>query len=238
MSAAAHDPIAQRECVLALERLRVDGVDGDPGSAVQADMRLAAGEIVLVHVARPAQGSLLADACVGVLRPAQGRVRFLGQDWQALSLREANALRALVGRVFYRGNWLDHLNIRDNVLLPLMHHTTRSSRALIEEAQGLARQFGLPGLPDGFAEFSERGDLQRAACVRAFLGSPRLIVLEHPTAGIFEQVLPALVRTLRAACERGAAVLWITPSLSVWHAPMLPASRRLRIARGMLMGGE
>jgi phospholipid/cholesterol/gamma-HCH transport system ATP-binding protein len=224
--------------VLELEGARLDAPTGDPGAALRISLTVAAGEAVLVHCANGRSRALLADACVGLALPAEGAVRFLGLDWSALDAGEVNALRALVGRVFYGPNWIDHLDLAENVLLPLLHHTRRPASRLLAEAADLARRFGLPGLPTGMPLDLERSDLQRAACVRAFLGSPRLVVLDHPTSGVYPALLAPLAGAMRSARERGAAVLWLTPSEVVWRDLTLPVSRRLRLMGPALVGVE
>jgi phospholipid/cholesterol/gamma-HCH transport system ATP-binding protein len=176
-----------------------------------------------------------------VVRPASGSARFLGLDWSTLDDDEVNALRALIGRVFYRGGWLDHLSVADNVLMPLLHHTREPRPRLLDAAALMAREFGLPGLPTVEPALCTPADLQRAACVRAFLGAPRLVLLEHPTVGLYPEIMSALVSAIRRACNRGAAVLWMTRSQSVWRDAWLPVTRRLRLAGRVLLaagGGQ
>ena len=36
-------------------------------------------------------------------------------------------------------------------------------------------------------------DLQRAACVRAFLGTPDLVLLERPDEGVYPDIMPPLI---------------------------------------------
>ena len=78
-------------------------------------------------------------------------------------------------------------------------------------------------------------DLQRAACVRAFLGRPALIVLEEPTAGIYLEIISALMNAVRAARERGAAVIWLTRKNLIWNDQTLPVTQRYRLVTGKLM---
>jgi phospholipid/cholesterol/gamma-HCH transport system ATP-binding protein len=123
----------------------------------------------------------------------------------------------------------------ENILLPQRHHTRRSVRRLLDEAGGLAQQFGLPGVPLDLPGDIPAADLQRAACVRAFLGRPALIVLEEPTAGIYLEIISALMNAVREARERGAAVIWLTQKSLIWRDPTLPVSQRYRLVAGKLM---
>jgi phospholipid/cholesterol/gamma-HCH transport system ATP-binding protein len=78
-------------------------------------------------------------------------------------------------------------------------------------------------------------DLQRTACVRAFLGRPLLILLEEPTSGIFLEVISALMGAIRDARDRGAAVIWLTQKGLIWKDQTLPVTRRYRLIAGRLM---
>jgi phospholipid/cholesterol/gamma-HCH transport system ATP-binding protein len=222
----------------ATEVLHLDAVHlrgADPGDDVRGTLTLCAGDVVMLQVTRPAQGTLLADACAGVVHPTRGHITFMQHDWSALDPGRCNALRSIQGRVFHQGNWIQSLDLTDNVLLGQLHHGLRPRAQLLAEAARLARRFGLPGLPVGAASRLDPDSAQRLACVRAFLGAPRLVVLEHPTAGAAPHMLAPLVNTLREACDRGAAILWITPSQRVWRNDDIPVTRRLRIARGALV---
>jgi phospholipid/cholesterol/gamma-HCH transport system ATP-binding protein len=130
---------------------------------------------------------------------------------------------------------MNHLSLMENILLPQRHHTRRSVRRLLDEAGGLAQQFGLPGVPLDPPGDIPAADLQRAACVRAFLGRPALIVLEEPTAGIYLEIISALMNAVREARERGAAVIWLTQKNLIWNDQTLPVSQRYRIVAGKLM---
>ena len=81
-------------------------------------------------------------------------------------------------------------------------------------------------------------DLRRAACVRAFLGRPELLVLERPTAGVYPAIMPALMSAVRAARSRGAAVLWTTESWDVWNDPGIRPTLRLRMTGSQMSAVE
>ena len=99
----------------------------------------------------------------------------------------------------------------------------------------MAEQFGLPGLPSGLPDDVIRADHQRAACIRAFLGQPALILLEEPTYGVYPEILPPLINAIRKACDRGSGVIWLTLADQVWNDPLLPATRRYRLTARKLM---
>jgi phospholipid/cholesterol/gamma-HCH transport system ATP-binding protein len=208
---------------------------GDVVKSDEVSLSVCGGDLVLIRLARLEQTARFADACTGIIKPRSGSVSFLGRNWQDLPPDQANALRGHIGRVFKTGNWINHLSLLDNMLLPQQHHTRRSTRQLCDEAGKLAEQFGLPGIPLGLPGDLTAAELQRAACVRAFMGRPSLILLEEPTSGIFLEVISALMDAVREARDRGAAVIWLTRKDLIWNDQTLPVTRRYRLVAEKLM---
>ena len=93
----------------------------------------------------------------------------------------------------------------------------------------LARLFGLPGLPVGRRETTPQRALVRAACVRGFLGSPDLIVVQDQTLDQTSDLAVPLAQAISAARDRGAAVLWITASLVAQAAQFVQAEHLFRL---------
>lgn len=196
---------------------------------------LLPGELALIEARNPVWAAEFADLCSGLIPLARGSVRFLGHDWAALPDVRAAALRGRIGRVHGFGAWISTIGTDLNVLLPRLHHSRRPAGALREDAAGLARFFGLPGLPLVRPDALRPADLARAAAVRAFLGEPRLVLLENPLRGQFADLVPALLNALAAARDRGAAAIWLTGSELVWNDRSFPATQRLRFTeRGLV----
>jgi phospholipid/cholesterol/gamma-HCH transport system ATP-binding protein len=147
----------------------------------------------------------------------------------------AAALRGRIGRVFASGSWVGFLDVATNILLPRLHHTRDDPSDLRERATALSCAFGLPGLPLVRPGVLAASDLARAACVRAFLGDPMLVLLESPVQGRFTSLVPPLLDALAAARDRGAAAIWFTRSDLVWRDLSFPATMRMRLGeRGLV----
>ena len=202
--------------------------------AAPVDLRLSTGDFALVDARYSGQAAWLADLCSGLLPLAAGNVRFLGRDWSAMPWDYAAALRGRIGRVFRSGSWIGSMDVAANILLPQLHHTRDDPSSLRERAVALSCAFGLPGLPLVRPSELIAGDLARAACVRAFLGDPELILLDSPVQGRFISLIVPLLNALAAARDRGAAAIWFTRSDVVWDDPSFPATHRLRLGeRGL-----
>ena len=226
---------AERRSILRFEKVKLFSDQDGGGETIHFEMNLFGGDLALINLERPRFGSVFADACCGLHQAAEGTIFFLGKDWSLLPSNTANALRGRIGRVFTFGNWINRLTLLENILLPQLHHTHRRFSELRDEAVHLAEHFGLPGLPTGLPDHVMRTDHQRAACIRAFLGQPSLILLEEPTFGVYPEIVPPLINAIRNACDRGCGVIWLTLEDQVWNDSMLPATYRYRLTARKLM---
>lgn len=219
------------DAILEFDSVTLDAESGDESGVWQATFRLLAGQLTLLRLEATAQRIPLADAAQGIVTPRQGAVTFGGVPWTSRQWPDAATARGAIGRVFADGGWVRSLDLETNITLSQRHHTNRPIAEIRDEATLLARRFFLPGLPLGFPGEVVRKDLISAACVRAFLGSPKLIILEWLTsAGATPQLLGPLLSAIRAALRRGAAVLWMTDDRSIFSDPGITADQRATMA--------
>jgi ABC-type lipoprotein export system ATPase subunit len=138
-----------------------------------------------------------------------GRVLFEGVSWEYRSTYGLLACRGRIGWVLSQPAWVNNLNVLENVLLRQMHHTTVPRKDLLAQAQELAYAVDLPEVPAGRMGAMEISKLRRAEWVRAFLGNPRLVILQRAFNGIEHTHRDALTQIVRAALKKGTAVLWL-----------------------------
>lgn len=196
------------------------------------------GGLLLVRIERENERLPLADAAQGLVAPSQGAAMFLGRDWQGLRPDDAAIGRGRIGRLFEDEGWISDLTVDENILLSQRHLSRRDEDDILGEALQLARMFGLPGLPRGKPDQVRRWDLRKAACIRAFLGRPVLIILEQPVRGIYADFIAPLLNAVQSARAHGAAVLWTLTDPQLWNNPAICPSRRARMvgAQMQMMG--
>lgn len=203
--------------------------------ALRIDMRIGAGELHLIRLRNLEHAGLIGDALLGLGDLSQGKVSYRGHDWRHLNEAEAFRLRRSIGRLQAQGNWMEQRSVLYSLLLPGRHHTLVDEQQLRRNAGDLARHFGLPGLPMQLPGDCSRQDLLRAGCVRAFLGRPRLVLLEHPIhqerePGLAGQLIDAISRLRR---QQGSAV-WFVVDEALFDDPSVGATRRYRFIGSIL----
>ena len=204
-------------------------------SSVPLNLRVMAGDCVLIDVRSASQAREFADMCCGITPLQSGRVRFLGHDWAGARHELASALRGHIGRLYGRESWIGFLPADVNVLLPQLYHTRRRDAVLREMATSLSVAFGLPGLPMTRLDALSPGDAVRAACVRAFMGDPKLLFLDDPEMERIADLVPAVLNASMAAHDRQAASIWFTRGDALWNDHAFPANMRFRLnERGLV----
>jgi phospholipid/cholesterol/gamma-HCH transport system ATP-binding protein len=194
------------------------------------DLTLSEGDFAVVEVPGSRRGAAFADLCSGLAPLTAGCVRFLGRDWHRTPRCHADALRGRIGRLFHLPLHSDTPDVANRLLLASLHHSLRPEATLRAEGAKLAQRFGLPGLPAGPARHLTDLDLLRAACVRAFLGQPRLVILELPGTAQQDDLLPALLEVGAEARGQGVTVMWLAGPGPAMRDRSVRPTHRLRLS--------
>jgi cell division transport system ATP-binding protein len=178
----------------------------------------------------------LLKLCYGDLTATAGEVRIFGTETRAMARDDIALARRRIGVVHQDCQFLDHLPLRDNVLLPM----TVSDRQDEGEAHvddllawvGLAKQAqNLPPQLSG-------GERQRAALARAVITAPDVIIADEPTGNIDWEMSQRLLTLLVELNRMGKAVLIATHDLNLIRAAKPQVSARsLRLRNRRLQSG-
>jgi putative ABC transport system ATP-binding protein len=155
-----------------------------PAALRPVDLTITAGELVtLTGQDRPAMTTLL-EVLGLIRRPTAGSYLLNGTDTARLGDRDRSGLRGrLIGMVFEPPHLLPYRSAVDNVMLPLLYSglsfRTRRSMALDSlERVGMASRANIA------ASDLPANQRQRVAIARALVTSPRLMLLDDPTASL------------------------------------------------------
>ena len=185
---------------------------------------VAPGEFVAIIGESGVGKSTLLNCMAGLDSWDEGSVTLNGIDLGALSDDErARLRRRQVGFVFQAFHVLPHLDVAQNVALPLL---------LLNEpddlrVQALLDAVGLAGLGRRLPQQLSGGQLQRVAIARALIHRPGLLLADEPTGNLdpatAAKVMDALIAQTR---EHGASLVLVTHS----EAAAARADRRLHLS--------
>ncbi len=199
---------------------------------------VAQGEMVALIGPNGAGKSTCFNMLNGQISPDAGRVRLLGADTTNLPPRVV--WRRGVGRTFQITATFATMTVRENVQVALASHASRTFnlwRAMPDFARrdadallGLVDMADYAGRPCGELAY---GDLKRLELAVALANSPRLLLMDEPTAGMAPKERAELMRLVaRISRERGIGVLFTEHDMDVVFEH---AARLLVLNRGQLI---
>jgi branched-chain amino acid transport system ATP-binding protein len=141
----------------------------------------------------------------GQLTPDSGRIRFSGSDIVALPMDR----RARLGlaRSFQITSLFLDLSVLDNVALAVQAHAghsfhfwrdARSEKDLREPARAALARVGLADRADRVTSALSHGEHRLIELAMALAGSPRMLLLDEPMAGLGPEESARMVEMLRA----------------------------------------
>ncbi|NHO52652.1 ABC transporter ATP-binding protein [Acetobacter estunensis] len=198
-------------------------------------LRLMPGECVIVETRDMTRATVFADLCSGMIHLLKGNVRFMGLDWTELNDRRRNALRGRIGRITRRAIWSNLFGTHVAMMLKQLHHTTIPLETVTTDTEHLCERFGLPGIPTDVPGRLSEADIVRAACVRAFLGKPQLLLLEDPLETSPVDLSQPFLESLTEARDRGASAIWFVRDPTVWQRYRQAINGQWRLADDGLM---
>ena len=176
----------------------------------QASVTVAAGEFVAIVGDSGVGKSTLLNCMAGLDHWNEGSVTLCGQRLDTLDDQARAVLRRQhVGFVFQAFHVLPHLDVAQNVALPLMllgQHDGPRVSAMLEAV-------GLQGLERRLPQQLSGGQLQRVAIARALVHRPALLLADEPTGNLDPRtatlVMDALIEQTRS---QGSALVLVTHS--------------------------
>ena len=157
---------------IVLDNLNLEATEGDSISVTGPS---GSGKTTLMNI-------------IGALeRPDSGNIMFKGTSVLKLGSDELSGYRNRnIGFVFQDHLLLNHLTIRENILLPLFAER-RSEEEYSEKeeyCEKLMDRIGISGLKDKYPFQVSGGEAQRATLIRALISKPSIILADEPTGSL------------------------------------------------------
>ena len=185
---------------------------GDSAVFQDVSLNVAPGEFVAIVGESGVGKSTLLNCMAGLDSWDEGSVSLKGHDLQNLT-DDARALlrRQHVGFVFQAFHVLPHLDVSQNVALPLL----LLGQADDARVEAMLVAVGLGGLGSRLPQQLSGGQLQRVAIARALVHRPSLLLADEPTGNLdpttATKVLDALIAQTR---EHNASLVLVTHSVA------------------------
>ncbi|MBI4365519.1 MAG: ABC transporter ATP-binding protein [Deltaproteobacteria bacterium] len=188
--------------------LQVESLAKRFGGIVAADdlaLTVAAGELHAVIGPNGAGKTTLIAQLSGQLAPDSGQIRFAGHDITRLPMYRRSQLG--LARSFQITSLFLDLSVLDNVALAVQAHAghsfhfwrdARQEAALRDPARAALARVGLGARADWPASALSHGEHRQLELAMALAGSPRMLLLDEPMAGLGPEESARMVEMLRA----------------------------------------
>jgi putative ABC transport system ATP-binding protein len=184
---------------------------------------VAPGEFVAIVGESGVGKSTLLNCMAGLDIWDEGTIALDGEDIGALTGDQRALLRRRkIGFVFQAFHVLPHLDVAQNVALPLLLLGTPDDARVAAMLDAV----GLGGLGERLPQQLSGGQLQRVAIARALVGGPKLVLADEPTGNLDPDNARQVLEILRGQVKRhGAAGILVTHS----EAAAASCDRRYRL---------
>jgi peptide/nickel transport system ATP-binding protein len=215
-------PTAKSEPLLSVENLEVRyrlGPDRVLTAVDKVSFELYPGETLGLVGESGCGKSSLGRAILQLIRPASGRVVFLGQDLTQLAGAALRSMRRQMQIVFQdpRGSLNPRWTVGRIVEEPLRVHRVAESVGRAKLARSMLAQVGLAA-----SHFDQRpaqlsgGQQQRVGIARALVTRPKLVVCDEPVSSLDVSIQAQILNLLQELKENlGVAYLFVAHNLGV-----------------------
>ncbi|WP_447555045.1 phosphonate ABC transporter ATP-binding protein [Vreelandella sp. EE22] len=182
---------------------------------IDIQLSLPKGQVMALIGPSGAGKSTLIRCVNRLVEPTQGSICLDGRELTTLSGHALRKVRRSMGMIFQEYALVDRLTVMENVLSGRLGYVgfwrsflRRYPQDAVSEAFRLLERVGLAHALDKRADALSGGQRQRVGIARALLQSPKLLLVDEPTASLDPKTSRQIMRLIRELCaERELAAV-------------------------------
>lgn len=181
----------------------------------QVDMEIDKGDFVAIMGASGSGKSTLLNLISTIDKPTHGDIWINNINITKLNHAKADSFRRnQLGFIFQDFKLLDSLTILENIAVPLIIQK-RNKEQIENRIAEILDTLSISKLRDKYPYQISGGEKQRAACARAFISDPELILADEPTGSLDSNNAHNIMEIMKGFNEKSKVTI-----LMVTHDPM------------------
>lgn len=202
----------------------------------RVSMSVRPGDVVVVEGPRGTGKSTLLGLAAAIARPGAGAVFIGGRRVQGLQKASLPFVRRNIGYLPPDPLLLREESAIENVMLAMAvrgHDVLEAQSAAADILNGLGLEHAMH---DKVMSLS-MGEARLVALARALVGSPAVVVLDEPTAGLTREDSVLVAERIADAAAKGSAVLCASADGTLMAVMAQMGAEKLSLRDGRLLGG-
>ena len=169
------------------------------------------GEFVAIMGASGSGKTTLLNTIATIDNVTSGHIYVGGIDITTLKEKDvANFRKDNLGFVFQDFNLLDTLSIGENIAMSLVING-ENPEVVDKKVNDITKKLGIESILEKFPYEVSGGQKQRAACARALINKPKLILADEPTGALDSKSSRMLLETMEEMNEKlNATIMMVT----------------------------
>jgi general nucleoside transport system ATP-binding protein len=195
-------------------RLQVRNISKSYGGCLannRVNLTIQPGEIHAILGENGAGKSTLMKIIYGLVRSDRGEIFWNGQQVKFNNSEHARSLG--VGMVFQHFSLFETLTVAENIALVFPYTTKWNLSQLTKKIRHLSYYYGLNIECDRPVHTLSVGEKQRVEIIRCLSQTPKLLILDEPTAVLTPQEIEKLFAILRQLAGEGCSILFSSHKL-------------------------
>lgn len=174
------------------------------------NLEINQGECVILKGVSGSGKTTLLSLIAGLDKPSAGKVLIEGEPISKLPDLFASELRAKkIGMIFQHFNLFEHLNVNENVTLPLIPSGLKM-KEIHEKVENALKVANIIHKHDTIASRLSGGEKQRTAIARALVADPNIILCDEPTANLDRENSLLFIDILHQLHDMGKTIVIAT----------------------------